>query len=195
MRGSGPGAGKRMGESSRKRRNGFPPRRVTGRLRKTLRTVPRSYLYVSTTEQRLYRVSGGETVGSFRISTSKYGVGNASGSFQTPPGVHRIASKIGDNAPQGRIFEDRIDTGKTWAPGHYGGKNLVLTRIMRLEGLEEGVNRGPGIDSFDRYIYIHGTNREDSLGTPVSHGCVCMGNDDVVELFNSVPEGTIVVID
>ena len=72
---------------------------------------------------------------------------------------------------------------------------MILTRILRLEGLEEGVNRGPGIDSFERYIYIHGTNKERQIGAPMSNGCVCMKNNDVVALFNSVKEGTIVVID
>ncbi len=49
-------------------------------------------------------------------------------------------------------------------------------------------------NTFDRYIYIHGTNQETLLGTPASHGCVRMSNPDVVEVYNLVPEGTLVEI-
>jgi lipoprotein-anchoring transpeptidase ErfK/SrfK len=112
----------------------------------------------------------------------------------TPPGVHRVKEKYGHGVPVGRVFRDRLDTGDTWTIGE-PGDNLILTRILRLEGLEDGINRGPGIDSYERYIYIHGTNNETSIGSPASHGCVCMTNKDVIELFDAVPEGTIVVID
>ncbi len=128
------------------------------------------------------------------VSTSRYGAGAREGSFMTPRGIHRIAAKIGAGAPAGRIFKDRLDTGKDWTPGE-PGENLILTRILRLEGLEPGVNRGPGIDSFDRYIYIHGTNKEEHIGTPLSHGCVCMRNQDIIALFDRVAEGVIVIID
>jgi UDP-N-acetylmuramate--alanine ligase len=70
-----------------------------------------------------------------------------------------------------------------------------LTRILRLEGLEEGINKGPGVDSFERYIYIHGTGREDLIGTPLSHGCVCLRNLDIIRLFGMVKESTLVYID
>lgn len=72
--------------------------------------------------------------------------------------------------------------------------NMVLTRILRLRGMEPGLNTGSGVDSFERYIYIHGTNREDLIGTPMSHGCVCMRNQDIIELFDEIKEGTIVYI-
>ena len=48
------------------------------------------------------------------------------------------------------------------------------------------MNAGPGIDTFDRYIYIHGTNQEHLLGQPVSHGCIRMANRDVAELFDAI---------
>ena len=72
---------------------------------------------------------------------------------------------------------------------------MILTRILRLRGLEPGINSGPGIDSWERYIYIHGTNHEELIGTPISHGCVCMRNRDIIELYDSIQEETIVVID
>jgi lipoprotein-anchoring transpeptidase ErfK/SrfK len=74
-------------------------------------------------------------------------------------------------------------------------ENLILTRILRLDGLEPGINKGEKIDSYARYIYIHGTNREDLIGKPMSHGCICMRNNDIIELFDSVEEGTLVIID
>lgn len=139
-------------------------------------------------------LTDGDTVQKvYDISTSKYGIGNVENSNQTPLGIHRIANKIGDNAPPGRIFKSRIDTGIDWCED-LTEENMVLTRILRLQGLEPGVNNGPGIDSFERYIYIHGTNREDLIGTPMSHGCICMRNKEIIELYDSVEEGTIVII-
>ena len=138
-------------------------------------------------------VSKGNAVQEFSVSTSRFGIGNADGSFKTPPGVHRICEKIGAGAPAGRIFRDRIDTGEDWPIGK-PGDNLILTRILRLEGLQQGINKGNGIDSYERYIYIHGTNNEDRIGRPISQGCVCMKNDDVIRLFDSIEEGAIVFI-
>jgi hypothetical protein len=151
------------------------------------------FILIDTTSQQLFHIEKDNVVRSYTISTSRFGIGNHEGSNQTPLGIHRIAAKIGDGAPSGRIFKDRCDTGADWQPG-LTEENLILTRILRLEGLEDGVNRGPGIDSFDRYIYIHGTNQESQIGTPLSHGCICMKNEDVIELFDTIPEGSIVLI-
>jgi len=160
---------------------------------KTLPAVPSSFLIVDVQSQTMLLVENGIEKKKYTISTSRFGVGSREGSNMTPPGVHRIAQKIGNDAPAGRIFKSREDTGIDWQPG-MTEENLILTRILRLEGLEPGINNGPGIDSWDRYIYIHGTNREDLIGTPMSHGCICMRNSDVVELFDAVEEGAIVVI-
>ena len=111
--------------------------------------VPVFFLWVDVALQRLYLVRNQMVFEEYIVSTSKYGVGNVEDSFKTPPGLHRIAEKYGDGAPPGRIFRDRIDTGEDWQEGS-GEENLVLTRILRLEGLEEGLNRGAGIDSFER---------------------------------------------
>jgi L,D-peptidoglycan transpeptidase YkuD (ErfK/YbiS/YcfS/YnhG family) len=127
------------------------------------------------------------------ISTSRFGIGNREGSNMTPPGLHRIEEKIGGGATPRTIFRSREDTGEVWKDG-MDDENQILTRILRLRGLEEGVNAGPGIDSYERYIYIHGTNREELIGTPMSHGCVCMKNDDVIRLFDMVDVGTMVYI-
>jgi UDP-N-acetylmuramate--alanine ligase len=151
------------------------------------------FVAVDTSAQRLTLYDGEAEACSFTISTSRFGTGNRENSQQTPLGIHRIVQKIGSGAPAGRIFKDRCDTGVDWLPGATGD-NLILTRILRLEGLEEGVNKGPGIDTFERYIYIHGTNREDKIGEPLSNGCVVMTSADIVKLFDQVEEGTLVVI-
>jgi hypothetical protein len=168
--------------------------RLRDKICHVLPAPPEKFVAVDTTVQQLYLIDDTVTIRSFTISTSRFGVGNREGSQQTPPGVHRITKKIGNGAPEGRIFKDRRDTGINWHPG-LSEDNLILTRILRLEGLEEGVNRGPGIDSYERLIYIHGTNQVPSIGTPLSHGCVCMDNRDIIDLFDVVEEGTIVIID
>ncbi len=171
--------------------------KAAGRIRLVTGSSPDAFLFVDTAQQSLTVVKNGSFVKKYPVSTSRYGVGNRENSFMTPQGVHRITEKYGRGAPAGRIFRDRLDTGENWAIGSPGapGEDLILTRILRLEGLEDGVNRGPGIDSYERYIYIHGTNNESSIGSPGSHGCVCMTSRDVIELFDGVTEGTIVLID
>jgi hypothetical protein len=164
------------------------------KIRRVQPEVPDIFIVVDSTAQQLHLINGNSPLRSFTISTSLYGMGSREGSNRTPRGLHRIARKIGAGAPPGRIFRDRIDTGTDWRPG-LTEDNLILTRILRLEGLEDGINRGPGIDSFDRYIYLHGTNHEQSIGTPISHGCVCMKSNDIIELFDLVTEGTLVIID
>jgi UDP-N-acetylmuramate--alanine ligase len=152
------------------------------------------YLVVSIETQTLLVCSNAAIVERYDVSTSRFGNGNRENSLKTPLGVHRIREKFGAGAPAGRVFRDREDQGEDW-DHTTTGDNLILTRILRLEGLEEGINKGPGVDSYERYIYIHGTGREDLIGTPLSHGCVCLRNLDVIRLFDTVKEGTIVYID
>ncbi len=151
-------------------------------------------LVVSVETQTLLVCVKDAVVERYNASTSRFGIGIREDSFKTPPGLHRIREKYGAGAPSGRIFRDREDTGEDWDQSR-NGDNLILTRILRLEGLEEGINRGAGVDSYERYIYIHGTGREDLIGTPLSQGCVCMRNHDVIRLFDRVKEGTLVYID
>jgi len=154
---------------------------------------PSGFLHVRISQQRLYVIQNCIATREYPVSTSRFGVGNREDSLMTPPGVHRVKEKYGAGAPLGRVFRDRLDTGETWPIGT-PGENLILTRILRLEGCEPGINKGEGIDSYERYIYIHGTNNERLIGEPASHGCVCMTNADIVELFDATPEGTLVYI-
>lgn len=163
------------------------------KLQYVLSKIPHRFLFVDIKSQKLFLTEGDQIIREYDISSSKFGTGNLENSNRTPLGIHKIINKYGHNAPAGRIFQSRIDTGVDWHKD-ITGDNLILTRILRLQGLEPGVNQGPGIDSFERYIYIHGTNREELIGTPMSHGCICMRNEDIIELFDIVEEDTIVII-
>ena len=156
-------------------------------------TLPERFLVADVDRQRLTLVEGGRATAEFPISTAAAGVGGEAGSLRTPPGWHRIHTKIGATAPLGTVFESREPTGRIWR-GEPGTDDLILTRILWLDGLEPERNRGPGRDSLSRYIYVHGTNHEDRLGQPDSHGCVRMANADVAWLFDRVEEGDPVVV-
>ena len=183
--------------SAGKRRPGMNTsqlRRIQSILHKHLAGPEDPFLVVSIEEQALFVCRNDTTVERYDCSTSRFGNGSRENSLKTPLGIHRICERYGAGAPPGRVFRDREDTGEDW-DHRQNGDNLILTRILRLEGLEEGINKGPGIDSYERYIYIHGTGREDLIGTPLSHGCVCMRNNDVIRLFDRIGEGTLVYIE
>lgn len=151
-------------------------------------------LYIDTDSQTARLESEGVELGRYPISTGAAGNGNEPGSFKTPIGLHRVAEKIGEGAPLGAVFRSRIATGEVWAPDDgtplaHTGEDLVLTRILWLAGLEPE-NAG----TYDRFIYLHGTNHEGLLGTPASHGCVRFSNDDIVALFAQLPIGALVDI-
>ncbi len=154
---------------------------------------------VDVAHQTMTVCRGDTVVRTYRVSTAKAGVGSAEGSGQTPPGRHRIARLFGHTAPPGQVFVSRravkgqIIPPFDWRSG--GEKDYVLTRILWLEGLEPGVNKGPGIDSHARYIYIHGTNQEHRLGTPASHGCIRLSNADVIDFFALVKRNRGLVVD
>ena len=144
---------------------------------------------VASQSVQLYRE--GELVRAFAVSTSLRTPSNVKGSLGTPLGLHAIAEKIGHGQPPGVVFKGRAPTGRHFS--EFGDEenraNMVTTRILWLRGLEPGANCGGEVDSHDRYIYIHGTNHEDRIGTPQSAGCVLMRNLDLVELFEEVRVG------
>lgn len=128
----------------------------------------------------------------YRISTSRFGTGQVADSNRTPLGLHQIAAKIGAGHPVGTVFESRRAVGFTWQ-GHPRG--AIAHRILWLQGLEEGFNRGGNVDSFRRYIYIHGLANEPSLGRPASCGCIHLAAADLMPLFDKLPTGTQVWIE
>lgn len=125
------------------------------------------------------------------ISTSKFGIGQIAGSNQTPLGLHRIAEKIGDGCEAGTVFKGRKVIGhlRDGLP-----PESITTRILWLEGLEEGFNRGGNVDTHSRYIYIHGFGDQQSLGTPSSLGCIHLADADLIPLYDLLPSGTLVWI-
>ncbi len=145
-------------------------------------------LEISMDKQTLVLFCDKKPVRQYAISTGEKGMGFTEGSFRTPTGRFVISEKIGAGEPLNTIFQARVPVG-TWDTRDTGGDDLILTRIIRLDGLDPE-NR----NTLSRYIYIHGTNREDLLGTPSSHGCIRMANADMAELFDRVENGAEIFI-
>ena len=149
-------------------------------------------LGVSLGEQKLYHITNGSPTALYPVSTSRRPPSCIKDSFGTPLGLHEIAEKIGSGVSSGSVFTSRVCTDRYYSefsPEELE-KNLITSRILWLRGLEPGRNQGPGCDSHDRYIYIHGTNHEDLIGAPQSSGCVQMTNRDIIKLFDAIEPGT-----
>ena len=154
-------------------------------------------LFVSIDNQKMYHIKNNKIINVFIISSSSYGTGNKVGSNKTPLGLHKIKNKFGDKTPIngkmiGRFFYGQVAT--IYNDTTKSKTDDITSRILWLEGLEAGKNKGKGIDSFKRYIYIHGTSEEGRLGTPASHGCIRMKNKEVIDLYNIIEVGTLVLI-
>lgn len=158
------------------------------------RTRGEDAIWVSVPEQRLRLIRDGRIIWQRLCATATKGIGQQRGSNKTPAGWHSVRARIGDGAPWGQVFRARGRTSQIWQPGQDTTEDLVLTRILWLDGEEPGFNRGGDVDSARRYIYIHGTNDEGAIGTPSSHGCVRLRNDDVIDLYDRVAEGIPVLI-
>ncbi|MDQ7004464.1 MAG: L,D-transpeptidase [Ghiorsea sp.] len=137
-------------------------------------------------KQILYHRRKTGVIDVYPISTASKGMGNQEGSYQTPLGKHKIYAKIGEGCPKETYFEARKPKGLFTQETQFNKKDWILSRIIWLTGVQTGVNKRGKVDSQRRYIYIHGTNEEGSIGQPASHGCIRMKNDDVIDLFNHV---------
>jgi lipoprotein-anchoring transpeptidase ErfK/SrfK len=147
-------------------------------------------IVISTRDQKLAVLDRGTLMATYPVSTSKFGLGDYLRSSRTPLGQMEVAKKIGDNAPLGTVFKDRIRTGEVVAPNS-PGRDPIVTRILWLRGRE-----AQNANAFGRYIYIHGTPEERRIGTPASYGCIRMRSTDVVQLYNIVGVGaTITIVD
>ncbi len=147
--------------------------------------------------QRLKLLTDDLCLQSYSVSTGLNGAGEKQDSFCTPRGSHVIAEKIGDGYAVNTVFVGRRPTGEIYSPelrGEDPDRDWILTRILWLEGTEEGKNRGGNVDSKDRYIYIHGSPDDVAMGRTGSRGCIRMHNSDVVELFDQVEVGVPVEI-
>jgi hypothetical protein len=153
-------------------------------------------LTVSIADQTLSVFAEQKFIKQFPCSTSRFGIGQIEGSNCTPLGLHRIAEKIGAGEPAGTVFKSRQIIGHTSQPEFADAK--ITTRILWLEGLEPGVNKGQNagvnVDSRARYIYIHGTANQSSIGKPASCGCIHLADADLIPLFDLLPSGTLVLI-
>ena len=152
-------------------------------------------IYISVQRQRLFHAKAGQLLGDFPIATASRGLGAEVDTYKTPTGLHRVGEKFGDEVPPLGILKDRVFTGQL-ADTDFAGvdKDWITSRILWLEGLEPGVNQGGTVDSHERFIYIHGTANERSVGSPSSMGCIRMRNTDIIALYDRVPVGALVVV-
>ncbi len=148
----------------------------------------RNKMIVSVRDQKMLLVRDGSPVKSYKISTSKFGLGDGPGSNCTPLGRMQVAKKIGDNAPMGSVFKGRRRTGEVIKPDS-PGRDPIVTRIMWLTGTESRNQ-----NAFRRTIYIHGTPEERRLGSPASYGCIRMGSRDVADLYDRIGTGADVFV-
>lgn len=151
------------------------------------------FIEISLAEQRLRLFADADDGGrTYPVSTALNGAGEADGSGCTPRGRHYIRATIGGDCAIGTVFIGRRATGEIYSPqlaARHPERDWILTRILWLCGLEPGKNRGPGVDTFRRFIYIHGTPDSEPMGRPESHGCIRMRNTDIVDLFRRVGPG------
>ena len=155
-------------------------------------------IHVRLSEQRLRLLEDGSEIRAWPVSTAAQGAGEKEDSLKTPRGAHVVRAKIGAGAPEGAVFEGRRPTGEICTAEAYRAepaRDWILTRILWLSGLEAGRNRGLGVDTMRRFIYIHGTPDATSMGVASSHGCIRMRNRDAIELFALVDPGTHVEIE
>lgn len=178
-----------------------PPHEIPAHITKLGVQPTHNILVVDTKQQKLVILEKNIIKKSYTISTGKRGVGQRINTFRTPQGLHRVNEKIGAGVPRYGIFHRRQYIGAAWKPQKRQAhkKDYICTRILRLEGLQPGLNKGKDrlgrvIDTETRAVYIHGTTMEWKLGQPSTKGCVHMSADDVIKLYNEVPEGTLVWI-
>jgi lipoprotein-anchoring transpeptidase ErfK/SrfK len=147
-------------------------------------------LHISLADQCLYGFANGQLLLRLSISTALNGAGERNGSGCTPRGLHQVRAKIGDGLPTAAVLRGRRWTGEVWSPelhAQFPGRDWILTRILWLSGCEPGLNRLGDVDTFRRYIYLHGTPDSEPMGVALSHGCVRLRNSDLQELFARVP--------
>lgn len=147
---------------------------------------------IDLTRQSLRLLRGAELLREYAVSTAKNGPGEQVDSYCTPRGRHLIAEKIGAGSAPGAVFVGRRPTGELWSPqlrAEFPGRDWILTRILWLAGTEPGRNQGGTVDTYNRFIYIHGAPDDVVMGRPGSAGCIRMQNADIIDLFERVADG------
>ncbi len=151
------------------------------------------HIEVNISTQTLTLFAGDDVIKQYTISTAKNGPGEQMDSECTPRGKHLIREKIGAACKANTVFVGREPTGELYHPElreQFPDRDWILTRILWLSGSEAGKNKGGRVDSYDRYIYIHGGPDDVAMGVPGSRGCVRMRNADMIELFDLVETET-----
>jgi L,D-transpeptidase YbiS len=144
-------------------------------------------IQIRTGEQLLHMMEADRVIRTFPVSTSRFGLGEAEGSFQTPTGRFRIYEKIGGEHTTRIVFRGRVPVPDP--PDWATADDLITSRILWLDGVEDH-----NANTRERYIYIHGTNQEQQIGQAASRGCIRMRNQDVIQLFDLIDVGTEVEI-
>jgi L,D-transpeptidase YbiS len=155
------------------------------------------HIEISLTNQCLRLKRGAQVITEYLVSTSRNGPGELQDSECTPRGEHVIYAKIGARCPADTVFVGRRPTGEIYTPelrAQFPGRDWILTRIVWLAGKEPGKNAGGNVDSWERYIYIHGAPDDVPMGMPGSRGCIRMRNADIIQLFDLIEVGMRVVI-
>lgn len=147
--------------------------------------------------QTLYYASNDTTASlTSKVSTGANGFGNTPDNKQTSTGLLRVSGKIVGKPYE--VLVNKTSTGKILGPNidstrvdNEGKHHIaeVLTGILELSGLE-GCNE----NTLERNIYIHGTNKENSLGSKHSNGCIRVSNDTIKKLLNSASVNTKVYV-
>ncbi len=159
--------------------------------------MPKRMLRIDISQQKIALLEDGNPLLSYPVATGRNGAGEQSGSGCTPRGLHKICLKIGSGCPENCVFVGRRTSGEIYSPAlaaKHPERDWILTRILWLTGLESGRNRGGDVDTLRRYIYIHGCPDSEPVGVPISHGCIRMRNDDLLDLFEQVETNMLVEI-
>ena len=144
----------------------------------------RNSVIISVKDQTMLVVHDDVPVKSYPVSTSKFGLGDRRGSNCTPIGNMEVARKIGKGAPSGSVFKGRKRTGEVLRPDA-PGRDPIVTRIIWLNGKQRSTR-----NAFGRFIYIHGTPEERTIGHPCSYGCIRMKSRDIIHLYNELAVGS-----
>ena len=152
---------------------------------------------ISIPRQELRIIDAGQPDEVILVSTSRFGPGERKNSNCTPRGKHIVRAKLGGGLPSGAVLQGRRFTEEIYSAElarQYPQRDWVLSRILWLSGCEPGLNRLGGVDSMQRYIYIHGTPDSEPMGVPRSHGCIRLRNDAVIALYARLSVGTTIEI-
>jgi Uncharacterized protein conserved in bacteria len=140
-------------------------------------------IVISVPDQSLALVDHGRLIARYSISTSKFGIGDGTGSYRTPLGTLFVSGKFGDKLPAGAVIKNRVPTGEVVGV-NAPGRDTIVSRVIWLRGME-----AQNCAARDRCIYIHGTPEERRIGKPASFGCIRMRSSDVIALYDRVHIG------